>query len=454
MAFVPVFGEVLVQQGREQLQRLFRVTLGLFTVLLLVFCALGMAASPWLVKLFAPGFEPLRHELAVTLTRVLFPYLLLVGLTSLFAGALNTLRHFAAPAAAPILLNIGIVTSALLLSGVVKPPILSMAIGVLAGGVLGMLLQIPVLRARGIRLLPQRGWRHPAVGRMFRLMGPALFGVAVYQVNVLVSRALASLLPEGSVTYLYYSDRFLELPLGVFAVAVATVALPDLSGHAAAGRRDKLLETLSLALRLTLFVCLPAMVWMTVCRVPLIATLLQRGRFGPADTLVTARVFLFAAQGIWAVAMIRNLVPTFYSLKDTRTPVVIAFFAFLLNAACGVLLMGPLGPAGLALANVISAVFNCTWLVIALRRKLGRLGLGRVLAAGARILVAALLAGAVAWPFTGLAVWREGGLAGKLLHLAAAAALAGGVYLLACRLLGVQEMKLLFARRRGVGDNE
>ena len=122
VAFVPVFGEVLVQQGREQLQRLFRVTLGLFTVLLLVFCALGMAASPWLVKLFAPGFEPLRHELAVTLTRVLFPYLLLVGLTSLFAGALNTLRHFAAPAAAPILLNIGIVTSALLLSGVVKPP--------------------------------------------------------------------------------------------------------------------------------------------------------------------------------------------------------------------------------------------------------------------------------------------------------------------------------------------
>lgn len=454
MAFVPVFGEVLVQQGRAQLERLFRVTLGLFIVLLLVFCVIGVAASPWLVSLFAPGFEPLRHQLAVTLTRVLFPYLVLVGLTSLFAGMLNTMRHFAAPAAAPILLNIGVVTSALLLSGVVQPPILSMAIGVLAGGTLGLLLQVPVLRARGVRLLPQRGWRNPAVGRMFRLMGPALFGVAVYQVNVLVSRALASLLPEGSVTYLYYSDRFLELPLGVFAVAVATVALPELSGHAAAGRRDKLLETLSLALRLTLFVCLPAMVWMTVCRVPLIATLLQRGRFGPADTRITAQVFLFAAQGIWAVAMIRNLVPTFYSLKDTKTPVVIAFFAFLLNAACGALLMGPLGPAGLALANVISAVFNCSWLLITLRRKLGRLGLGRVLAAGMRILLAALLAGAVAWPFTELPVWQQGGLAGKLLYLGAAALLAGAVYLLACRLLGVAEMKLLVGWRRVVSSDD
>jgi len=200
-------------------------------------------------------------------------------------------------------------------------------------------------------------------------MGPAVFGIAVYQINILVSRALASLLPEGSVTYIYYSDRFVELPLGVFAVTVATVALPSLSEYASRGQIDKLKDTLGFALRLTLFVCIPAMVWMAVCREPVISTLLQRGQFSHLDTLATSRVFLAAAMGIWAIAGIRNVVPVFYALKDTKTPVMIAFVAFLLNAALGATLMWPMGPAGLTTANTISAVVNLALLFIYLRKK-------------------------------------------------------------------------------------
>jgi putative peptidoglycan lipid II flippase len=452
VAFVPVFTEVRTQQTRAELHRLFSVTFSWFSLLLLVVCGAGVLASPALVKLFAPGFAPDKFALAVYLNRLMFPYLFFIGLTSLAVGILHTHRHFAAPAAAPVLLNAAIITSALALHDAIEPPISAMAVGVLAGGLLQLLLMWPFLRARGVRLRPRFQRGHPAVGKMLRLMGPAAFGLAVYQVNILVSKALASLLPEGSVTYIYYSDRFMELPLGVFAVAVATVVLPSLSEHAAQRDQERFKSTLRYALELTLLVCIPAMVWMAVCREGLIATLLQRGRFDHGDTLATARVFLAAAAGIWAVAGVRNLVPAFYAQGDTKTPVKVAFAAFLLNAGLGAALMWPLGPAGLTAANSISSAFSFGLLIVLLRRKVGPLG-GRALwRSGWRIGLAAAAAGAAAWPLAVTPLWAvDGALGAKLLRLGMAGLIGLAVFALAAWLLRVDSLRFLLRRFRRRG---
>jgi putative peptidoglycan lipid II flippase len=449
IAFVPVFTEYKATRSEEESRHLYNVTFTLFLIVLAVMTVVGVAASPALVRLFAPGFEDDKFALTVFLNRLVFPYLFFIGLTSLMIGILHTHRHFAAPAAAPVLLNAAIISAALLLSGVVEPPITAMAIGVLVGGLLEVLLQLPFVRLKGVRLRLRWDPAHRAVKKMLTLMGPAAFGIAVYQINILVSRALASLLPEGSVTYIYYSDRFLELPLGVFAVAVATVALPSLSEHASLKQMDKLKETLSFALRLTMFVCIPAMVWMAVCREPLIATLLQRGAFSHQDTLATCQVFLMASLGIWAVAGIRNLVPAFYAQKDVKTPVAIAFVAFLTNAGAGLILMWPMGPAGLTLANTISSTLNVVLLCVYLRRKIGPLG-GRVILGSVwRVTAASLCAGAAAFPFTRLGLWTQTGhLGSKVLYLSLAGLCGVAAFFLAAAILRVPELAVFFQRLR------
>jgi putative peptidoglycan lipid II flippase len=440
MAFVPVFSEWKTTHSAEECRRLYGVTFGWFSLILFLVTLAGILASPLLVKLFAPGFEEERYRLAVLLNRWVFPYLFLVGVTAVLTGMLHTHRHFALPAAVPIFLNLGTVAGVWLLESRLHPPVLSLAIGVLAGGAMGVFSLIPALRARRISFRPSLERGHPGVRRMLRLMLPALFGVAVYQINILVSRALASLLGRGAVTYIYYSDRFLELPLGVFAVSVATVALPSLSAEAAAGKLKQVRATLQQALRLTLLVCLPATVWLAACRLPLYSTLLERGQFTSADSLATARVFLFAALGIPFIAAIRNLAPVFYSLQDTRTPVLIAFFSFLINAALAVSLMGPLGPAGLTLANTLSALFQAGYLTLKLRWRLGGLGLGALGGWLARLGLACAPVALLCWPLAGLELWRGGNELAKFSALAGLGAASVAAFLLAARLLRIEEI--------------
>jgi putative peptidoglycan lipid II flippase len=449
IAFVPVFSEFRARRPPEELRRLIDVTLGWFLAVLVVVVGLGVLASPLLVRLFAPGFGPDKTELAIFLTRVMFPYLMFVGLTALATAILQTHDHFAAPAAAPTLLNLSQVACALALAWALDPPILAMALGVLAGGLLQLGLQVPFLFRLGLRPRPRLTRGEPAVRRMLTLMGPAAFGLAVYQINILVSRALASLVSEGAMTHIYYSDRFLELPLGVFAVAVATVSLPSLSLQAAQGDLEKLKDTLRQAWRLTLFVCLPAMVWMAICRVPMIGTLLQRGSFGPDDTLMTSQVFLAASFGLWAIAAIRNTVPAFYALQDIKTPVAIAFVAFLVNAGLGAALMFPLGAPGLTAANSVSSVLNLVLLLVFLRRRVGPLGLAGVGRALLKVLGASLAAGAACWPITLLPVWLEPGrLLAKIAWLAAAGLVGAAVFMGLAWLLRVEELRALGRRLR------
>ncbi len=352
IAFIPVFTEYLQQKSREDAMELVRVTLTLLSLLLAVVTLAGVLFSPWIVRIQAFGFGGAgpKYELTVLLTRITFPYIFLISIVALFMGVLNSLRRFAAPAAAPVFLNLGIIGAVYWISPGLSEPVVGLAIGVILGGALQVVLQIPFLKRLGVSLKP--AWRpaHPAVKRMGRLMLPAIFGSAVYQVNQFVGTLLASFLPEGSVSWLYYADRLVQFPLGVFAIAVSTAALPSLSRQAAEESLHAFKETLGYAMRLVFFITLPAMTGLIVLGPLIVRVLFERGAFDPEATRMTAFALTLYSVGLWAFSGIRVLVAAFYALQDTITPVKAAVAALFLNAGLSLALMGPLAHGGLALA--------------------------------------------------------------------------------------------------------
>jgi putative peptidoglycan lipid II flippase len=442
IAFIPVFTEELGRKGRAEAFYLARSAYGVLAAALLAACILGEIFAPQVVRAVAPGFTPGEgtFAMAVELTRWCFPYIFFISLVALAMGVLNSLGHFFAPAAAPILLNLCIIGAALTLSPLMDPPVASLAVGVLAGGVAQLLLQIPYLRARGVPLLPAWDLKLPALRRIGRLMGPAAFGAAVYQLTIFINTVLASLLPAGSVSYLYYADRLIQFPLGVFALAISTAILPSLSRQAAEGRPGELVETMGYGLRLIMFISLPAMVGLMVLAEPLVLLLFARGEFGPAQAQATAGALLGYACGLWAFAGVRTAVSAFYALKDTKTPVVMAAAALAINVVASLALMGPLAHTGLALATAIANAANLAGLLWLLRRRLGRLG-GRALAAStARVAAASALMAAAVAAVAYLADWGPaGGWASRYARPLAGVAAGAASYLAAARLLGMAE---------------
>ncbi len=442
-SFIPVYSEYLNHQPRQEANRLVHISFTLLAISLALITIFGIAFSPWMVKVMAPGFaaDPEKFRLTVLLTRMMFPYIFFVSLVALAMGVLNALKHFAAPAFAPVLLNLSIIACALLLSPLFQEPIVSLAIGVLVGGVAQFIFQIPFLRHKGITLRWDFAWSHPGVRRVGLLMTPSVLGLAVTQLNVLVNTLLASYLPGGSLSYLYYADRLLEFPMGVFAIAIATAVLPSFSDQAARQDWAALKETLAFALRLTFFLTLPAMAGLIVLRYPIITLLFQRGAFDAHSTAMTAQALLFYALGLVAFAGVRITVPAFYSLQDTKTPVKIAVFALLANAVFGVLLMFPLKHGGLALAVSLSAGLNFTLLLIFLRSKLRGLGIAKLWPSFLKNLVSSgIMAGAVGWVISRTS-WETGGVTlERLFLLIAAMGLGALVYAGSCRLLGCEEL--------------
>jgi putative peptidoglycan lipid II flippase len=285
-------------------------------------------------------------------------------------GVLNSLRRFAAPAAAPIFLNVGIIGAAYLISPRLDQPIVGVAIGVLIGGILQVGLQIPWIIKEGLKLFPLWQPHHPAVKRIGMLMLPAVFGSAVYQLNSYIGTLLASFLAEGSVSWLYYADRLVQFPLGVFAIAISTAALPSLSTHAAKKNLDEFAETLSHSLRLVFFIILPSMAGLIILGRPIIQILLERGEFDAYSTLMTNRALFFYVLGLWAFSGIRVIISAFYALQDTKTPVKVAFAAFLVNLFFSLVLMGPLKHGGIALALSLSSTIQFFLLIFFLERKI------------------------------------------------------------------------------------
>ncbi|MEO0250458.1 MAG: murein biosynthesis integral membrane protein MurJ, partial [candidate division WOR-3 bacterium] len=336
---------------------LARVVLTLLSIILAVLTLLGILLSPWIVRIQAFGFggTGVKFELTVLLTRIMFPYIFFISIVALFMGILNSLRRFAAPAAAPILLNMAIIGAAYLISPHLTSPVVGIAIGVLIGGILQVALQIPWALREGLSLLPKWDPGHPALQRIGRLMLPAIFGSAVYQVNQFVGTLLASFLEEGSVSWLYYADRLVQFPLGIFAIAISTAALPSLAADAA--RKDSLRfeQTLTHALCLVFFITLPSTAGLLVLGQPLIVLLFQRGAFDAHAAAMTAVALFYYTTGLCAFSGIRVMVSAFYAIQDTKTPVKVAVIALAVNAGASLLLMGPLSHGGLALALSISS---------------------------------------------------------------------------------------------------
>lgn len=396
-AFVPVFTDYLVNKDKKEAFRLGNLIVNTLLVVLFVIVLVGILATPWIVDLIAPGFKaiPGKSELTVLLARIMFPFLLLVSLAAVAMGMLNSLKHFGVPAFAPVFLNLGMILAGFLLCPLFDPPIIGMALGVLLGGLGQWAFQLPSLRREGYRYRPVVSFSDPGVRRIIILMTPAILGLASTQINIFVNTVIASFLPQGSPSYLNYSFRLMHFPLGVFGVAVATVTLPIVAGHAARKDIPNVLATCSSSLRLVFFLTLPSIVFLAVASKPVISTLYQHGVFTYRDTVFTAQALIFYSLGLFAYASVRVIAPVFYSLGDTRTPVKASILAVAVNIALNLAFMRPLSFRGLALATSLSAMLNMSVLTSLLRRRVGPLDLAGLARSFLKLLACSALMGAV-----------------------------------------------------------
>jgi putative peptidoglycan lipid II flippase len=456
-AFVPTFTEYHEKRGPEAAWRLGAQVFAALAIVLAALVLVAWLAAPWIVPVFAPGFGavPGKLELTVDLTRIMLPFLPAVALAAACMGMLHARGRFAVPALAPSMLNLGMIVVGVglipVMRGAGHPPIVAMAIGVLAGGIAQLLFQLPALRALGFRLRVAGPLFSEGVRRVGTLMLPATIGLAATQINLMVTTIIASLLEEGSVSWLWYAYRLMQLPIGVFGVALATVSLPALSRAAVAEDLAGLKRTLNATLRLVFLLTLPAALWLAVASTPLVALLYEHGRFTTFDTGRTALALVMYCIGLPAFAAVGVVARAFFALGDTRTPVIVSFFSVALNLALNLVLMGPMGHAGMALATALTSVFSLLQLLHHLRRRIGPFALRATLgvalriaaAAGAGALVtgAALAAAGDAW---------HGRLLGEALVVSAALLLMAGSTYAALRALKVQELAVLEDLARGL----
>ncbi len=377
-AFIPVFSDYVVRGDPPSTREAAQAVFTMLTTILLVVVLLGQLFMPFVVYIAAPGFadQPDKFQLTIELTRVTFPYILFISLVALAGGILNSFHHFALPAVNPLLLNLSLIFGALVLAPHLEQPIMGLAIGVFLGGAVQLALLLPALTRIGIPLRFHRRFlsrtnRHPAIQRVFTLMGPSVLGVSVAQINLLVDLFIASWLPVGSISYLYYADRLVEFPLGLIGIAMGTAILPSFSARVAHNDLDGLRHDLDFALRLVLLINIPATAGLVVLREPILALLFERGAFDPETTRLTAQALLAYGLGLSAFSAIKVAAPVFYALKDTRTPVRIAVVCMISNIVISLLLISSLRHAGLALSTTLSAFLNAGLLFYHLREKIG-----------------------------------------------------------------------------------
>jgi len=427
-AFVPVFSQTLIRGGEGEARELANTCFTLLTIVMAGATLTGVVFSPLIVHLMFPGFHavPGKFQLAVLLNRVMFPYIFLISLVSLCMGILNTVRHFFTPAISTVFLNISMILAAVFLRGFFQVPVTALATGVLIGGLLQLALQLPVLWMKGFRIRPGFDFGRPELRRIVLLLAPSVLGVGVYYLNITVSSILASLLPQGSMSYLYYAQRLFEFPQGLFTVSVAQAVLPSMSRQAAEGDIPGMKESLSFGLRLTLFITIPAMAGLMICATPIFSLLFMGGAFDYSKALHSARALQYYSVGLSFVAATRVLVPAFYALGDVRTPVWASLASFLLNLGFSLALMGPLGHGGLALATSLAALGNMLLLVWFLRRKMGDFGGRGILRTGLTSLLASIPMAVVVWYASSTTDWSPEGH-GLLKGLCLGGAITAGV---------------------------
>lgn len=411
MAFVPVLNEYKTKHGAAELERFVNDVAGTFGAVLLGVTLLGVIGAPVLILIFAPGFsgDAGKQQMAVEMLRLTFPYLMFISLTAFAGGILNTYERFGVPAFTPALLNIILILCALLLAPEMERPIFALAWGVFIAGIAQLAFQIPFLRQIGFLPRPRINFRDDGVQRIIKLMIPALFGVSVTQIGLLLNTLLASFLVTGSITWLYYGDRLMEFPLGILGVALGTVILPKLSQKHAEQSPEAFSRTLDWALRWVLLLGVPSAIGLLVLAGPMMAALFHSGAFTGEDVHMAAQALMAYALGLIAFMGIKVLAPGFYARQDMKTPVKIAVIAMIVNVAFSLILMFPLGHIGLALATTASAIVNAGLLLHGLLRQ----GIYRPGTGWPALLVRNLGAGAV----MGLAVWWGSGNTGLWLHM-------------------------------------
>ncbi|MGB5107983.1 MAG: murein biosynthesis integral membrane protein MurJ [Candidatus Zixiibacteriota bacterium] len=396
--FIPIFSEKLRSGSREDAIRFAGLVFGALTAIVAVVVLLMMMLTPQLVSLIAEGFEqvPGKLDSTVSLARLMMPFLLMVSLAALLMGILNSLGKFFIPALAPALMNIGMILCAIALTPFVDPPVLSLAIGVLVGGAAQFLVQYLALRKAGFRFPLIVDFANPDLLRLILLILPTAVGLAATQINVAVVNRIAST-DSGAVSYLDYAFRLLHLPLGLFAIAIATVALPRLSAEAASGNVQQFGQIHSSALRLGLFLSLPATMLMVLLAEPICAAVYQYGAFTSENSLQTAKALAMYSVGLPFFTLVRITVPAFYAMKDTKTPAIISLMSVLANVLMCFELRDYFGFSGLALAASLAGIVNFGLLTYLLRKRIKIAEDAGVLMAFARIGGATLLTGAVVW---------------------------------------------------------
>ncbi|MEH6651030.1 MAG: murein biosynthesis integral membrane protein MurJ [Motiliproteus sp.] len=370
-AFVPVLSEYRTQGDTAAVKALIDRVAGSLGLVLSLLSALAILAAPLLAMVFAPGFylnDTAKYQLTVEMLRLTFPYLLLISLTAFGGSILNSYDRFAVPAFTPVLLNLSLIGSVFWLQPWLETPVMALAWGVLIAGVSQLLLQLPFLLRIGLMPNPKIGFSDTGVRKIMRLMVPALFGVSVSQINLLLDTVLASLLQTGSVSWLYFSDRLVELPLGVFGIAIATVILPSLSRKHAEKTPEAFASMLDWAVRMVLLIGVPAALALWLLAEPMLITLFQYGAMTPEDVVQAGYSLRAYSLGLLAFMLIKVLAPGYFSRQDTKTPVKIGIIAMAANMALNLALIVPLAHAGLALATSLSAFLNAGLLLRGLLR--------------------------------------------------------------------------------------
>lgn len=446
VAFVPVLSEYRSLRPFAELKRFVDDVAGTLGLILLLVTLTGVVAAPAIIFLFAPGFmgDAGKYELAVRMLRLTFPYLFFISMTAFAGGILNSHHRFGVPAFTPVFLNLSLIGCALWLSPQMDRPIVALAWGVLIAGILQFSFQLPFLKQLRLLPRPRVAPRDEGVRRIMRLMLPALFGVSVTQLNLLLDTLIASFLVSGSISWLYYSDRLMEFPLGILGVALGTVILPNLSRKHADKSPEEFSRTLDWALRWVLLLGLPAAVGLVVLAGPILTTLFYSEAFTQNDVLMSTRSLMAYALGLNGFIMIKVLAPGYYARQDTRTPVRIGVIAMVANMLLNIALVFPLAHAGLALATGLSSALNAFLLFRGLRRE----AVYRPQAGWAALIRRGLLASCslglvLYWGTGGQAHWFAMDSATRAAKLALWILIGGGTYFAVLLVTGVRKRHFL-----------
>ena len=440
-AFVPILGEYKAKREFDEMRLLVDHVAGLLALALFIVTLIGVIAAPLVIYLSAPGFsaDAQKFEITVSMLRIIFPYIFFISLVALAGGILNTYSRFSVPAFTPVLLNLCMIAGALWLTPYFDPPVLALAWAVLAGGVLQLAFQVPFLRRIKLMPRPRLDFRDAGVRRIMKLMGPAVFGVSVGQISLLINTIFASFLVTGSVSWLYYADRLMEFPAGMLGVALGTILLPSLAKHYATASHEEYSKLLDWGLRLTLLLALPAALALALLAVPLIATLFHYGKFSVHDLFMTREALLAYSIGLLGLIMVKVLAPGFYARQNIKTPVKIAIATLIATQLMNLAFIWKLQHAGLALAIGLGACLNASLLYYHLRKAgiyTPQPGWGLFLLKVS--LALAVMAGALYWAMGDADAWLAMRALNKVVHLTLLVVVGAGAYFLALFALGVR----------------